>query len=229
MWRIWRHFQRSHTVIRSLWWWIPHLRRLTWCGPSSTERILWYTRRRNLSAGMGRPLEECWSMADGLTGKRLGNIPGFPKQIPAIMGSLLQRRRRKRHLRLMSGRYSLGIREPHSRPSMPFLLLQGLETLSLRVERHVENAQKIVEYLSGHPKVEAVHHPSLKGEPTHTLYKKYFPKGGGSIFTFEIKGGEREARAFYRQSADLLPAGQCGGRQEPGHPSGFHHSQPADR
>ena len=75
-------------------------------------------------------------------------------------------------------------------------LLQGLETLSLRVERHVENARKIVEYLSGHPKVEAVHHPSLEGEPTHTLYKKYFPKGGGSIFTFEIKGGEREARAF---------------------------------
>ena len=81
-------------------------------------------------------------------------------------------------------------------PFHAFLLLQGLETLSLRVERHVENAQKIVEYLSGHPKVEAVHHPSLKGEPTHTLYKKYFPKGGGSIFTFEIKGGEREARAF---------------------------------
>lgn len=81
-------------------------------------------------------------------------------------------------------------------PFHAFLLLQGLETLSLRVERHVENARKIVEYLSGHPKVEAVHHPSLEGEPTHTLYKKYFPKGGGSIFTFEIKGGEREARAF---------------------------------
>ena len=60
----------------------------------------------------------------------------------------------------------------------------------------MENARKIVEYLSGHPKVEAVHHPSLEGEPTHTLYKKYFPKGGGSLFTFEIKGGEREARAF---------------------------------
>lgn len=81
-------------------------------------------------------------------------------------------------------------------PFHAFLLLQGLETLSLRVERHVENARKIVEYLSGHPKVEAVHHPSLEGEPTHTLYKKYFPKGGGSIFTFEIKGDAGTAQKF---------------------------------
>ena len=81
-------------------------------------------------------------------------------------------------------------------PFHAFLFLQGLETLSLRVERHVENALKIVEYLNGHPQVEAVHHPSLAGEPSHGVYKKYFPNGGGSIFTFEIKGGEAEAKKF---------------------------------
>ena len=81
-------------------------------------------------------------------------------------------------------------------PFHAFLFLQGLETLSLRVERHVENALKIVEYLSSHPLVEAVHHPSLASEPSHGLYKKYFPNGGGSIFTFEIKGGEKEAHKF---------------------------------
>ena len=81
-------------------------------------------------------------------------------------------------------------------PFHAFLFLQGLETLSLRVERHVENALKIVEYLNGHPKVEAVHHPSLASEPSHEIYKKYFPEGGGSIFTFEIKGGELEAKTF---------------------------------
>lgn len=81
-------------------------------------------------------------------------------------------------------------------PFNAFLLLQGLETLSLRVERHVENALKIVEYLNAHPKVAAVHHPSLKSEPSHALYEKYFPNGAGSIFTFEIKGGETEAKRF---------------------------------
>ena len=81
-------------------------------------------------------------------------------------------------------------------PFNSFLLLQGLETLSLRVERHVENALKIVEYLNAHPKVAAVHHPSLKSEPSHALYEKYFPNGAGSIFTFEIKGGETEAKRF---------------------------------
>ena len=81
-------------------------------------------------------------------------------------------------------------------PFHAFLFLQGLETLSLRVERHVENALKIVEYLNGHPQVEAVHHPSLASEPSHEVYKKYFPNGGGSIFTFEIKGGEEEAKKF---------------------------------
>ena len=81
-------------------------------------------------------------------------------------------------------------------PFAAFLFLQGLETLSIRVERHVENALKIVNYLSTHPQVEAVHHPSLESEPSHKLYDKYFPNGGGSIFTFEIKGGEEEAKKF---------------------------------
>ena len=81
-------------------------------------------------------------------------------------------------------------------PFHAFIFLQGLETLSLRVERHVENALKIVEFLNNHPQVEAVHHPSLESEPSHALYQKYFPNGGGSIFTFEIKGGQAEAHKF---------------------------------
>jgi O-acetylhomoserine (thiol)-lyase len=81
-------------------------------------------------------------------------------------------------------------------PFNAFLFLQGLETLSLRVERHVENALKIVEFLSGHPKVEKVNHPALPDHPHHALYKKYFPKGAGSIFTFEIKGGREAALKF---------------------------------
>ena len=81
-------------------------------------------------------------------------------------------------------------------PFHAFLFLQGLETLSLRVERHVSNALKIVEYLSNHPQVEAVHHPSLPDEPTHDLYKKYLPNGGGSIFTFEIIGDAKTAQTF---------------------------------
>lgn len=81
-------------------------------------------------------------------------------------------------------------------PISAFLLLQGLETLSLRVERHAENTKKVIEYLVNHPQVEHVNHPSLPDSPSHELYKKYFPNGGGSIFTFEIKGGEKEAQAF---------------------------------
>ena len=81
-------------------------------------------------------------------------------------------------------------------PFHAFLFLQGLETLSLRVERHVENALKIVDFLSKHPQVEAVHHPSLPTESSHKLYKKYFPNGGGSIFTFEIKGDAETAKRF---------------------------------
>ena len=81
-------------------------------------------------------------------------------------------------------------------PLHAFLFLQGIETLSLRVERHVQNALKVVEYLEKHPKVERVNHPALPGSRYHGLYQRYFPKGGASIFTFEIKGGEEEARRF---------------------------------
>jgi len=81
-------------------------------------------------------------------------------------------------------------------PFNAFILLQGVETLSLRVERHVENALKVVDFLSKHPKVAAVHHPALENHPDHKLYQKYFPNGGGSIFTFEVKGGQEEAWRF---------------------------------
>jgi len=81
-------------------------------------------------------------------------------------------------------------------PFAAFLLLQGTETLSLRLERHAENTKKVVEYLSKHPKVAKVNHPSLPDHPDHALYEKYFPNGGGSIFTFEIKGGQAEAHKF---------------------------------
>ena len=81
-------------------------------------------------------------------------------------------------------------------PFHAFIFLQGLETLSLRVERHTENALKLVKYLSDHPQVEAVHHPSVPSEPSHGLYAKYLPRGGGSIFTFEVKGDAATAKKF---------------------------------
>lgn len=81
-------------------------------------------------------------------------------------------------------------------PFAAFLLLQGIETLSLRLERHAENTKKVVEFLSLHPQVEKVNHPSLSDHPDNKLYQKYFPNGGGSIFTFEIKGGQDEAHKF---------------------------------
>ncbi len=81
-------------------------------------------------------------------------------------------------------------------PFNAFLLLQGLETLSLRIERHVENALKVVEFLNAHPKVKKVNHPSLFNHPDHVLYQRYFPKGAGSIFTFELAGGREEAFGF---------------------------------
>ncbi|SEQ52640.1 O-acetylhomoserine (thiol)-lyase [Lachnospiraceae bacterium NE2001] len=81
-------------------------------------------------------------------------------------------------------------------PFNAFLLLQGVETLSLRLDRHVENTLKVVEFLKNHPKVAKVNHPSLEDHPQHDLYKKYFPNGGGSIFTFDIKGGQEEAWKF---------------------------------
>ena len=81
-------------------------------------------------------------------------------------------------------------------PFNAFLLLQGVETLSLRLERHAENTKKVVEFLSKHPLVEKVNHPSLPEHPQHELYKRYFPNGGGSIFTFDVKGGKEEAWKF---------------------------------
>ena len=81
-------------------------------------------------------------------------------------------------------------------PFNAFLLLQGVETLSLRLDRHVENTKKVVEFLTKHPQVEKVNHPSLPDHPDHTLYEKYFPNGGASIFTFNIKGGQAEAHKF---------------------------------
>ena len=81
-------------------------------------------------------------------------------------------------------------------PFNAFLLLQGVETLSLRLDRHAENTKNVVEYLAAHPQVEHVNHPSLLDHPDHALYQKYFPNGGGSIFTFEIKGGQEEAHKF---------------------------------
>jgi len=81
-------------------------------------------------------------------------------------------------------------------PFNSFLFLQGLETLSLRVERHIENTLKVIDYLKNHPKVERINHPSLPNSPYKKLYDRYFPNGAGSIFTFEIKGGAKEAKAF---------------------------------
>ena len=81
-------------------------------------------------------------------------------------------------------------------PFAAFLLLQGIETLSLRLERHTENTKKVVDFLASHPQVEKVNHPSLPDHPDHALYEKYFPNGGGSIFTFQIKGGVKEAHTF---------------------------------
>ena len=81
-------------------------------------------------------------------------------------------------------------------PFNAFLLIQGIETLSLRIERHAENTRRVIEYLSKHPLVEKINHPSLLSHPQHELYKKYFPNGGGSIFTFDIKGGREEAWKF---------------------------------
>ena len=81
-------------------------------------------------------------------------------------------------------------------PFNAFLLLQGVETLSLRLERHAYNTKKVVEYLSNHPQVEKVNHPAVADHPDHELYKRFFPNGGASIFTFDIKGGQEEAWKF---------------------------------
>lgn len=111
-------------------------------------------------------------------------------------------------------------------PFHAFLFLQGLETLSLRVERHVSNALKIVEYLNSHPQVEAVHHPSLATEPSHELYQKYLPNGGGSIFTFEIKGSDQTAKKFIDNLAIFsLLANVADAKSLVIHPASTTHSQ----
>ena len=111
-------------------------------------------------------------------------------------------------------------------PFNAFILLQGLETLSLRVERHVSNALAVVEYLAKHPKVERVNHPSLASSPRHALYERYFPKGGGSIFTFEVKGGAAEARAFIdRLQVFSLLANVADAKSLVIHPASTTHSQ----
>ena len=114
-------------------------------------------------------------------------------------------------------------------PFNAFILLQGLETLSLRVERHVSNALAVVEYLAKHPKVERVNHPCIASSPSHALYQRYFPKGGGSIFTFEVKGGAAEARAFIdRLQVFSLLANVADAKSLVIHPASTTHSQLTD-
>jgi O-acetylhomoserine (thiol)-lyase len=111
-------------------------------------------------------------------------------------------------------------------PFNSFLFLQGLETLSLRLERHVENALKVVDFLKNHPQVEKVNHPSLKDSKYYALYNKYFPKGGGSIFTFEIKGGEEKAKEFIdRLEIFSLLANVADAKSLVIHPASTTHSQ----
>jgi len=114
-------------------------------------------------------------------------------------------------------------------PFNAFLLLQGVETLSLRLERHAENTKKVVEFLSKHPKVEKVNHPSLPDHPDHELYKKYFPNGGASIFTFNIKGGQEEAWKFIDNlSIFSLLANVADVKSLVIHPASTTHSQLSD-
>lgn len=111
-------------------------------------------------------------------------------------------------------------------PFNAFMLLQGLETLSLRVERHVANAVKVAAYLAAHPKVKSVSHPSLPGHPDHELYKKYYPNGGGSIFTIELEGGAQEAWRFVdRLKLFTLLANVADARSLVIHPASTTHSQ----
>lgn len=115
-------------------------------------------------------------------------------------------------------------------PLHAFLFLQGLETLSLRVERHVENALRVVDYLNGHPLVERVNHPLVDSHPGHELYQRYFPNGAGSIFTFEIKGGEKEAKSFidHLQLFSLL-ANVADAKSLVIHPASTTHSQMSEK
>jgi len=111
-------------------------------------------------------------------------------------------------------------------PFNAFMILIGLETLSLRVERHIENTMKIIEYLTKQPKVKAVHHPSLESEPSHALYKKYYPDGAGSVFTFEYNGSKEETMAFIdRLEIFLQVANLADAKSIVGHPASTTHSQ----
>ena len=111
-------------------------------------------------------------------------------------------------------------------PFHAFMFLQGLETLSLRVERHVENALKVVDFLNNHPQVEKVNHPSLADGEQKALYERYFPNGGGSIFTFELKGGSREAMDFIdRLKLFSLLANVADAKSLVIHPASTTHSQ----
>jgi len=115
-------------------------------------------------------------------------------------------------------------------PFNSFLFLQGLETLSLRVERHIENTLKIIDFLKSHPKVEKVNHPSLPDSPYYDLYKRYFPKGAGSIFTFEIRGGAKEAKTFIdRLEIFSLLANVADVKSLVIHPASTTHSQMNER
>ena len=114
-------------------------------------------------------------------------------------------------------------------PFNSFLFLQGLETLSLRVERHVENTLKIVDFLSRHPKVERVNHPSLPDSPYKALYDSYLPKGGASIFTFEIKGGAGKAKAFIGVRIFSLLANVADAKSLVIHPASTTHSQMSEK
>ena len=114
-------------------------------------------------------------------------------------------------------------------PFHAFIFLQGLETLSLRVERHVSNALAIVDFLKDHPQVEAVHHPSVEGELGHEFYDKYYPNGGGSIFTFEVKGDEKAAQKFIDNLAIFsLLANVADVKSLVIHPASTTHSQLTD-
>lgn len=111
-------------------------------------------------------------------------------------------------------------------PFDAFLILQGLETLSLRVERHVQNALRVVDFLNGHPKIAKVNHPSLPDSPTHALYTRYFPQGAGSIFTVEVKGGAQAAQAFIdRLALFSLLANVADAKSLVIHPASTTHSQ----
>lgn len=111
-------------------------------------------------------------------------------------------------------------------PFHAFLFLQGLETLSLRVDRHVSNALKVIDYLKGQEQVEAIHHPSLESEPSHDLYAKYFPNGGGSIFTFELKGDAEKSKKFIDNLAIFsLLANVADAKSLVIHPASTTHSQ----